>query len=95
MYILGMITLTFFAIIGLASFITAICRRTYVKDDRAVLVLRELTADNAEHRVRRAAAVCEELRCERLICECADDTAAEICDLLSADYPVIEIQEKE
>ena len=91
MYILGMIVLTFFAVIGAASFITAISRSISGKDDCFVLVLKDLTENDAEIRVRRAVQLCGELRCEQLICECADDAAVRICEILREKHPIIEI----
>ena len=89
-YIFGLIILTFFAVIGLAGFITAVMRGCG-SDDKLKLVLSELTAGTAEARVRRAVSICEDIRCEHLICECADNEAARICEKLRDDHGIISI----
>ena len=93
MYIFGLIILTFFAVIGLTVFINEIVRSGH-EDDKMTLTLTSLTAGDAEIRVRRAARICSDIRCSRLLCQCDDVTAIEICETLRADYPVIEIQAK-
>lgn len=91
MYIIGMITLTFFAVIGAASFITSLLRANGA-DEHLSIVLSELNEDNAEARVRKAAHLCSEIRCEKLICECADMKTEEICARLSDEYSFIKIR---
>ena len=91
MYIFGMLILTFFAVIGVAVFITALYRARGA-DKHLSIVLSELYADNAEVRIRNAAELCSEIRCERLICECADTQTMSICARLSRDHPIIIIK---
>ena len=91
LYITGLIALTFFAVIGIASFITSAAREC-VRDDKMSLVLSGLSAADAEARVRRAVGICADIRCERLCCECADDEAAAICERLNADFGILIIE---
>ena len=93
MYIFGLIILTFFAVIGLTVFINEIIRSGH-DDDRMMIMLTSLNADNAEMRVRYAAKVCTDIRCSRLLCQCDDVTAREICERLKDTYPVIKIYDK-
>ena len=91
LYILCLIMLTFFAVIGLLTFINAIVLGLSSKNDDMNIILPSLTGSDAEHRVRKAVYICEEIGCRRLICKCADDEARLICSKLKASYPVIEI----
>lgn len=90
MYIAMMITVGFFAVIGVAVFLSALLR-CGEQDVDSELVLRNLTAENAEARVRSAASACEKLRCPKLICICSELEAERICALLKKEYGVIEI----
>ena len=90
MYILGMIVLSFFALIGAASFLSALLSSG--ADPETALLLENLTIDNAEIRIRRAARLCDRIRCDRLICRCADEEAEKICTMLMKEYRIIEIQ---
>ena len=92
MYILSMILLIFFAIIGLCAFVTAIMELGCRGGGKAVLILRELKADNAEMRIRSATQICRKNRDIRLICVCEKDSAAaEIAGMMQTEYPCIEI----
>lgn len=90
MMILGLIILSFFALLGLLSFASALIGRAYREYNPSTLVLRKLNAESAEVRVRCAAARCVELRCGHLLCECADEEALFICKKLMHEYPIIE-----
>ena len=94
MYIIGLIILTFFALIGILAFINSIIKLRD-PDRKATMILSDLSAGDAEMRIRRAARICSEIRCERLICMCADADSLFICKALSAVYPVIEARKAE
>ena len=97
MYIAGMLILTFFALIGLCAFITAIADLIHSgTDNGAMLILSGLSEADAEARVRRAARICRDKRCGRLICVVdPDDPAKIICENLTPEYPFIEIMDTE
>ena len=92
MYILGMIILTFFAVIGAAHFISAILHSAAGYDEQLVMVLTELGADNAEYRLRNALSLCREMRCSHLRCECRDSEALYICNSFARHEPMIEVR---
>lgn len=92
MYILCMIILIFFAVIGLCTFIAALLDRLYHTGNRAELILRDLRPDNAEARIRSAARICLRHSGIELICVCdEDDPSYDICRLLQKEYPFMEI----
>lgn len=91
MTIIGMIFLIFFALIGAAAFISALFFDSTADKETAV-VLENLIADNAEIRVRRTARLCDRIRCERLICRCADEESEQICARLNKEFRIIEIE---
>lgn len=92
MYILSMIILIFFAIIGLCAFIGAILDAVCKSTGSVVLTIGDLSADNAEARIRCAARVCQHHRGYRLRCICDEDQPAyDICRLMQKDYPFMEI----
>lgn len=93
MYILSMIILIFFAIIGLCAFISAIIYAAHnTKGDEILIVLRKLNEENAEGRLRKAAGICMNTRDAKLLCVCErDNPAFVICEKFKADYPFIEI----
>lgn len=93
MYILCMIILIFFAIIGLCAFITALIDAFYKTDGETVLTLKNISADNAENRIRSAARICQRHKGMRLICICDEENPAyDICRLMQKEYPFLEIQ---
>ncbi len=93
MYILSMILLIFFAIIGLCAFITAIMDLSCRGSGDAELVLKSLTAENAEARIRSAARIAEHHRGIRVICICGDDDPVkQICYLMQKEFPFIEVK---
>ena len=95
MFVLCMIILVFFAIIGLCAFITAILDIAYKGDSSAVLVIQNLKPDNAEARIRTAARICLHHTHIRLVCVCEEsDPAYDICKLLQKEYPFMDIQNK-
>ena len=94
MYIFCLIMLSFFAVIGLASFVTSLIRSRVGSDIDLAVILYGLRATDAEARARKAAVICEEIRCKKLICECTDDEAAEICRKLQRTHGIIEIRPK-
>lgn len=90
MYIVGLIILTFFAVLGLSAFLTPLLSEAR-NDPQLKLILEKLTASDAEIRVRRGVRLCRELRIERLICECADAEAIAVCERLKNDCRMIEV----
>lgn len=92
MYVLSMIILIFFAIIGLCAFLTALIDAFYKGNGETLLILKGLGADNAEARIRSAARICQHHREMRLICLCGEDHPAyDICRLMQQEYPFLEI----
>lgn len=100
MYILCMIILIFFAIIGLCAFITALVDSFYKASGETILTLKDLSADSAENRIRSTARICSHHKGMRLVCICDEDNPAyDICRLMQKEYPFLAIipsdQEKE
>lgn len=92
MFIFCMIILIFFAVIGLCAFITSILDYCYKGDQESVLIIKNLSADNAEARIRSAARICQHHKGMRLRCICGeDDPAFDICVLMQKEYPLMEI----
>ena len=92
MYILCMIILIFFAIIGICALITSLLDHCYHGDHETTLVLKELSAENAEARIRSAARICQHHKGMRLICICGkDDPAFDICVMMQKEYPLMEL----
>ena len=92
MYILSMIILIFFAIIGLCAFITAVIDSMHSGAGELLLILRDLRTDTAEARVRKAAGICRNYRGARMICVCEKDSPEEsICEMMQRDHPFITI----
>ncbi len=91
MYILGMVILGFFAVIGICSAFSGLMRSKNIL--HAELILRGLTADNAEAQLRSAAEICRRHKGLRLRCICSTkDPAYEICRLMQSEYPFIELE---
>ena len=82
MYIVFLIILTFFAVIGVATFISAIRSASLSCDGELILFLPEIDERCAEARIRYAASVVESVREYRIIAVCTDDNAKAICDKL-------------
>ena len=96
MFLLSMIILGFFAIIGLCTFITAILDAVCKSEGNAELILKDLRPDNAEIRIRSAARICHRHRGISLKCVCKeDDPAYDICLLMRQEYPFLEILQPE
>lgn len=92
MYIIAMIILVFFAVIGLCAFITSLLDRFYQNSVESELILKNLCPDNAEARIRSAARICLHHRGILLICVCDEsDPAYDICRLMQKEYPFMEI----
>ncbi len=92
MYILGMIILIFFAIIGICAFITSILDHCYHGEHESLLIIDNLSAETAEARIRSAARICQHHKGMKLRCICSeDDPAYDICALMQKEYPLIEI----
>lgn len=90
MNVIGIIVLSFFALIGAAAFLSAMFREN-TADKECALLLEHLTADKAEMRIRRAAKLCDRIGCQRLICRCSDVEAEQICERLTREYRIIEL----
>ena len=95
MYIFFLIALSFFAVIGLATFITSLSRGLNKNNGGFAVLLFDLTEDDAEIRLRYAIRICEEIRCEKLICECSDDRAEAIIKIMQKSHSIIEIKRKQ
>ena len=91
MYIVGIIMIAFFAVIGVLTFIAAITKLN-TADEETDMTLRNIRAQNAEQRVRKAAKLCDRMRCQHLICRCLDEEAVIICERLRKEYRIIEIE---
>ena len=96
MYILSMIILIFFAVLGICAFISAVLDAMYKGDNTAVLVIKNLEPDNAEARIRSAAHICEQHKGISLLCVCnKTDPAFDICQLMQKEYSFMEIRPEE
>ncbi len=93
MYILGMIILVFFAVIGIASFVGGVVKSHFKCDTKGfILLICDLSENNAEAKIRSAAIMTEEAKDCRIICVCAGDHPARaICEKMQKQYPQIEI----
>lgn len=93
MYILCMILLVFFALIGLCAFVTAVADIFWRSSDSEILIiLRKLSENSAEQKIRRAARIARSNRGARLICFCSyENPAHKICESIKNEYPFIEI----
>jgi len=92
MYIISMILLIIFAVVGLCAFLTAIMDMCCCSCKGVTIILDKLEADNAEAQVRRAARMYKETCHARLICVCnTDDPAHDICELMKNEYPFLEL----
>ncbi len=93
MYILYMIVLIFFAVIGLCSFITALIDSAHGSAGKNIVItVRHPSANEAEAALRQAARICVRSKGARLICVCdSDEPSYPICELMQRDYPFIEL----
>ncbi len=93
MYILGMILLVFFAVIGLTVFVSMLVKANLKSDTRDfILLISRVDEQNAEARIRTAAMMTDSVRGCRIICVCAETNPARvICEKLKRQYPQIEI----
>ena len=94
-YILSMVTLVFFAIIGISTFISSVKGIGHRAGPDASLVIKGLTAQNAEARIRAAVSICLRYRGTELLAECEDVEAKEICEKLTEGYPFVNIVMKQ
>ncbi len=95
MYIFSMILLVIFAVIGLCAFFSALADCACRGRDEVQIVLQNLSADNAEARIRRAARICRQFRGSTIVCICESHSpACEIARLMQKEYPFMEICEK-
>ena len=96
MYILGIMILSFFAVIGLACFIGALVKAGSVSDTEGfIMLIPSVTEDNAEARIRSASALISSARGCRIVCVCPNDSPAkEICGRLKKQLPQLEISNR-
>jgi hypothetical protein len=95
MYIVCLIVLTFFAVIGLATFISAIRSSALACDGEMLLILPDIDKSCAEARVRRAASVAESVRGCRIIAVCTDEASKEICERLKIQFDNLETVDRD
>lgn len=97
MYIVCLIIMIFFAVIGLCAFISAIVGMiTCSGNDEIILVIPDVDENTAEMRIRKAANLSSRLKNSRVICLCdKDNSAIHICELFSREYSFVEIMNKE
>ena len=94
MYICCMILLMIFAVVGLCSLISSLIDGLYRGKNNMLIILRDLEADSAEARIRRAARLCRSSKGSSLLCICREnDPACDIARLMQKDYPFMEIRE--
>ena len=95
MYILGIICLVFFAILGAAAFIGALVKAHLKCDtDGFVLLVPHVSEDNAEVRIRSASMAAESMRGCRIVCICGEnDPARKICEKMQRQFSQLEIAE--
>ena len=87
-----MIILIFFAIIGICAFITSLLDLCYHGEQKSVLIIGDLSPENAEARIRSAARICQHHRGMKLRCICSKEVPAfDICTLMQKEYPLMEI----
>lgn len=92
MYIFCLIILIFFAIIGICAFITSLLDHCYHGEHESVLIIKDLSAENAEARIRSAARICQHHKGMRLRCVCSEENPAyDICKLMQKEYSLMEI----
>ena len=92
MYIICMIILIFFAIIGICAFITSLLDHCYHGEHESTLEIEDLSAENAEARIRSAARICQHHKGMTLRCVCSEENPAyDICKLMQKEYPLMEI----
>ena len=92
MYILCMIILIFFAIIGICALITSLLDHCYHGDHETMLVLKELSTENAEARIRSAARICQHHKGMKLQYVCDEnDPAFDICAMMQKEYPLMKL----
>ena len=97
MYIIMMIAVLFFAIIGLSTFILSIGRLTLHSGEQPLLlIIPEVDESNAEMLLRRAADVCSRTKALQLVCICDEQNAAyPICLIYQRRYPFLEIMSRD
>lgn len=96
MYIFGWIILIFFAIVGLSVFIGTVIKANLKSDtDGFVLVVPYVDENNAEARIRSAAAMTEGAHGCRVICICREnDPARIICEKMKQEFPQLKITDE-
>ena len=99
MYIVCMVILIFFAVIGVSHFIIGLYRLLLDAYDDAgyILVVPKMKPGNTEIRLRKAIAACKHLKNIKIICICDsdDDETKAIIEFVKKDYKNIEISVRE
>ena len=90
MYIVCLIILTFFAVIGLATFISAVRSASLVCDGELILILPEIDERCAEARIRYAASVVDSARECRIVAVCTDEGSKAICEQMKVQIDNLE-----
>lgn len=96
MYILGIVLLVFFAVIGLSVFIGTLIKAGMTSDtDGFILLIPSVSEENAEARIRSAVTLLQKTRGSRIICVCPKDHKARtICEKMKEQYSFLEIAEQ-
>jgi len=93
MYILGMVILVFFAVIGIAALAGALIRAQLISDtDGFILLIPQVDEATAEARIRSAVMMAQAQRGCRIVCVCREGSSArELCSRMQREYPQVEI----
>lgn len=98
MYILSMIVLVFFAMIGLCAFILSIVRifTDRYDENEYLIVIPNIKAENAEYGIRSAIRKINDIGRGRILCLCEknDTEATDICQRMKNECPHLEIVSK-
>lgn len=97
MYIICIVITLFFAVIGLCAFILAVIGAlTDSCAEEPMLIIPNVSEDDAEIKIRRARYISSRVRCSKVICLCEGKGGAyAICKRCADRYPCIEIMTKE
>lgn|GEM_PF-1950264 len=93
MYIVGIVIVIFFAVVGISVFIGTIIKANMNTDTEGfVLLIPYLDEETAEARIRSAAAIYDSERSFRVVCICrSNPNVRQICEKLRIQYPYLEI----
>lgn len=93
MYILGLVILVFFAVIGLAVFVSTLVKANLRSSTEGfILLIPQVSEDNAEARIRSATSIIGSTHGCRLICVCKNEPCTRmICEKMQREFPYLEI----